>query len=142
MKRALATAQHEAAHVVVGVALGLRLREAVIGEAEVAGERLEGYAWFPGANRLDWGITLAAGVARSRAHGAEGDARLDLAELRRLRFSARNVESLVIAAWAILTERSEAHARVTAALLQRDLVESDIALIAEGLPLPEEPDEF
>jgi hypothetical protein len=133
--RDLQTAQHEAAHVVVGVALGLRLREAAIGEGSGHGAPgWLGYTLFdvPRSARMAWVLTLAAGVAWDRAVGdvpaPDGDTRL----LRRLGYRGRAVGALVAASGAMLAGLGAAHARVTRALLERDLTGADIAAIARG----------
>lgn len=131
--RDLDTAQHEAAHVVVGVALGLRLREAVVGPSRMRGLALDGYTWFPGARGVSWAITLAAGVAWERAiHGDDAIALGDLRWLRRLGHRGRAVDALALAAGALLETRGAAHARVTRALLERDLTAADVGAIARG----------
>lgn len=141
MARSLAVAQHEAAHVVVGVALGLRLREAVIGDACLrrGAKRIlvGGYTWFPGAKRVKWALTLAAGIAWDQSLGDE-PSRGDVAWLGRLGYRASSVDALSFAAGAILETRGAAHARVTRALLSRDLKGADIAAIARGEPITED----
>jgi hypothetical protein len=129
MARSLAVAQHEAAHIVVGVALGLRLREAVLGAIDRPD--WQGYALFTGANRAAWALTLAAGVAwddELHEHYSSGDVRL----LRRLSYRGGAIDALALAAGAILETRGVAHARVTRALLERDLRAADVAAIARG----------
>jgi hypothetical protein len=126
----LITAQHEAAHIVVGVALGLRLHSATITPAE----DYYGYAWFPwGGTKIADSITLAAGVAWERAIGStRGYERDDLAQLRALQRSASGVQAAVRAAGALLASLGPVHARVTRALLERDLTGADMARLARG----------
>lgn len=123
-------AQHEAAHVVVGVALGLHLTTATIKRSR---DTL-GYAAFvvPKRKRLAWAITLAAGIAFERRGGDVETARNDRKLLRAAGHAAHAIEALVVAADAILETRGLAHARVTRALLQRDLKRSDIEALARG----------
>lgn len=123
-------AQHEAAHVVVGVALGLHLRAATIRRE---GDTL-GYAQFvvPKRKRLAWAITLAAGLAFERRGGDLDTARADRKLLRAERYNAHAIAALTLAADAILESRGLAHARVTRALLQRDLKRADIEALARG----------
>jgi hypothetical protein len=138
--RDLQTAQHEAAHVVVGVALGLRVREVAVGSGSGAaqalrlrGMKVAGYTWFK-VPRADWmanALTVAAGIAWERAVNGCDDGG-DRAILRRMGYRGRAVDALAAAAGAILEARGAAHARVTRALLERDLVSADIEAIARG----------
>lgn len=137
MSRALDMAQHEAAHVVVGVALGLRLRKAALGHAgfDIPGYATMGYSLFtvPRRKSTAWAITLAAGIAFERRLGdAYKTWRADYALLRKDGHSAHAISALVVAADAILETRRQVHARVTRALLQRDLTGADIEAIAKG----------
>lgn len=129
MSRTIEVARHEAAHVVVGVALGLHLSEAV-----VEADNMAGYALFrvPKSKRLAWAITLAAGIAFERRSGDEYTARGDRELLRKLGHKRHAIESLVCAADAILESRATAHALVTRALMQRDITGSDVEAIATG----------
>lgn len=135
-KRSLAVAQHEAAHVVVGVALGLKLGRA----SALPWGDAEGYCWFPlPPGRRTWAdaVTGAAGVAWERAVApsvadAEGVQCHDWAELLAAVPSRHDAETCVRAAAALLTTLGGAHARVTRALLERDLGPDDIAALARG----------
>ncbi len=79
----------------------------------------------------------AAGIAfersvRGHARSASGDLRL----LREIYVcGAGRVRALETAARALLVTRSEVHARVTCALLERDLSGLDVARLARGLAL-------
>ena len=118
----LADAQHEAAHVVVGLALGLRLSCVWIGRA--AGETYGWTEWepepFPREADL---IMTAAGVAWERRVGDLEWAGDDLRYLRRKGIKGRSrLVALERAAWALLEGRAAAHARISRALLEaRDL---------------------
>lgn len=129
--RDLAVAKHEAAHVVVGVALGLRLRKAVI---NVNNKSLLGYAHFRVPKRMSmaWAITLAAGMAFERHGGDIDNAHGDEKLLREMGYNKYGIDALTKAADAILETRSMAHAEVTRALMYRDLTGSDIEMIARG----------
>jgi len=133
--RPLDTAQHEAAHVVVGVALGLKLDRAELGNPK--DPHLAGSATFDVGKHHDtaWALTVAAGIAWERAatgrrwpHAASGDARI----LRALVRGRHAREALIRAAAAMLTTLAPVHARVTRALLERDLGPADIAALARG----------
>lgn len=135
--RSLEVAQHEAAHVVVGVALGLRLVRAALAPDPDLDPHEDGAAWFAAERRHSqaWALTVAAGVAWERAatgqrwpHASSGDARL----LRRLARGRHARESLVRAAGAMLATLAPVHARVTRALLDRDLGPADVAALARG----------
>lgn len=132
MTRDLGVAQHEAAHVVVGTALGLRLRKATARRSKEA----YGYADFD----LHFGtleataIMYAAGVAWERyVTGSERLAYGDKLALRKMGFRSRaSMQPLVVSAWSILSARSGAHARITRALAERDLRGGDLAAFVRG----------
>ena len=135
-KRSLSVAQHEAAHVVVGVALGLRLgRASALPWAEG-----DGFCWFPlPPGRRTWAdaVTGAAGVAWERAIAPTvaddvGVQRADWAELLEAVPSRHDAETCVRAAAALLSTLGGLHARVTRALLERDLGPEDIAALVRG----------
>jgi hypothetical protein len=131
----LAVAQHEAAHVVVGAALGLRLVRAEIAPADAP--QWDGCATFAVAphHAAAWALTLAAGIAweraatgRRRPRGAALDARL----LRELVPGRHAREAHVRAAAAMLATMGGVHARVTRALLERAVGAADVAALARG----------
>lgn len=131
----LADAQHEAAHIVVGVALGLRLRTAHIrthrvGRFVYTGETV----WDPAPWPREAGLIMsAAGLAWERACGDLKTARSDTAELRRagVRGNAR-VRVLERAAWSILEGRVALHTRLTRALLDGPVTWADIRAMIRG----------
>jgi hypothetical protein len=137
MTRSFAVAQHEAAHVVVGVALGLRLKRACI---LPPGGRVVGYAGFDKrcGTAEAFTLMLAAGVAWEEiAAGSWDEARGDLAVLREMGIPTRaRVAVLTKAAHALLARLRPVHAQVARALLARDLSGADISTIARG-ELPE-----
>jgi hypothetical protein len=124
---------HEAAHVVVGVALGLRLHSAVV-KRWYAGARLAGgWTWFPRARRVQDALIVAAGVAWSQAT-RDGLGALDVGALWRVtRKTTANFDAYVLAAGAILESRALAHARVIRALLEHDLTHADVERLARGV---------
>lgn len=136
--RDIADAQHESAHVVVGVALGLRLLRASVGRVREGKYVLAGYAWFHSRGsdvrrREAWAMMYAAGIAWDRALGLPSvHSSLDLRELRKITSGRHGVETMVRAAGAMLAGLGPIHARVTRALLERDLSGSDLAAIARG----------
>lgn len=130
---ALQDAQHEAAHVVVGVTLGLRLYRATIHPHDGAPDD-SGYAWFWDGPREAELIMAAAGVAWERRVGDVWHARDDIAWLRsrRVRGNARLV-ALERAAWAVLESRAALHARVTRALLEGDVTPRVLRTLVRGI---------
>ena len=127
--RSLAIAQHEAARVVVGVALGMRLRRATAAPAE----GLLGYAWFASGHAHAWALMYAAGVAWERAIGApEWLEELDVRDVRTHAPGRGGLAACTRAAAAMLAGLGPQHALVTRALLERDLVGADIARLARG----------
>lgn len=130
MTRALEDAQHEAAHLVVGVALGLRPFRVRLDLPDAAGDVVwHGTPWYREAQL----IMSAAGVVWERRCGDIVKACFDLKELRcaGVRGNGR-LAALERAAWAVLSERHALHTRITRALLERDLNEKDIRAIARG----------
>lgn len=137
MRRPPSVAAHEAAHVVVGVALGLRLREArVCRERLPDGRTLEGYAWFAGSprgRREAFALMYAAGIAHDRALRTPGYSySWDAAHAREMCSGRLGYEATIKAAAALLQLLREPHARVTAALMERDLRAADILALARG----------
>lgn len=136
----LDVAQHEAAHLVVGVALGLHLGRASARACVIGDEHCAGYAWFPlPPGRRTWAqaIMVAAGVAWERAvapgvSDTDGVARYDWADLLEAVPSRHDAETCVRSAGALLTGLGAMHARVTRGLLERDLTGADVARLAEG----------
>jgi hypothetical protein len=137
----LFTAQHEAAHVVVGVALGLKLREALIGLSWNEGAQIYGYTWFPAGTVRDreaLACMYAAGPAYERLLGRppaqiELQCSVDFQRLRELRVGVRGVETFIRAASALLESRSTVHARVTRALLEHTKIRGvDVEALARG----------
>jgi hypothetical protein len=137
--RDLDVAQHEAAHVVVGCALGLTFRRAMIGTH--AGtinprETWDGETWFlerPGDD-IGHAIMAAAGVTwDQRMHGHVLDVpESDLWYVRRYaRGSRRRVESCIRAAATILEARAGVHRRVTRALMDQDLTPAGLRALIE-----------
>ena len=128
-------AQHEAAHVVVGVALGLRLDRASVREETHGDETWLGFALFYEGPRVAMNIMTAAGVVWERKVGDLAHASEDLKLLRRGRVRT-NAELLALerAAWAILEGRASLHARVTRALLEGDVTGADLRAMVRETP--------
>lgn len=131
----------------VGVAVGLRLDRAVItGLPDSNDATLGQVSWVSGSPKScarlteAYGLMLAAGIAWERAHpkGRIYSARDDENALRYYASGKRGIEVYVLAAGALLATLGEAHARVTRALLERDLTGEDIDAISRGeWPEPE-----
>lgn len=134
-KREIDVAQHEAAHVVVGVALGLKIREAVLKNEDMGNGWIKlGHVWFDWRGQADaLVLATAAGIAWDRAQGhriwSSGDPRI-LYELGVK--SRRAIDVHVKAASALLTQLGIAHDRVSRALVERDIGGSDIEKLARG----------
>jgi hypothetical protein len=131
--------QHEAAHVTVGVALGLRLHSAAVMRwVDDDGTVAAGWTWFPEGSREALALMYASGVAWERATGGRryesGDSRC-LREL--IGTSRQGFEACVTAAGALLESRAVAHARVTRVLLERDITHEDVQAIAQGARRPQ-----
>lgn len=146
--RDLAAIQHEAAHLSVGIALGLRLRKAVIKRESEGGWTSEGWCWFENrGSSLSHAIMYAAGVVWERAHGRESplDYRYMLEELKVYMPSDKNIKENVETrtclrlAGLLLRSHGKAHRKVTEALMERDLTSADIRAIARGEKVTEEP---
>jgi hypothetical protein len=132
--RSFLDAQHEAAHVVVGLTLGLRLTFAKLyplsRTEKVAETQFEGVL---SADDPRFAITIAAGIAWERGIKAPGECdRVDRAMLVRAHYSRGEIRGLVRAAAAILATRGPAHARVTRLLVERDLTRADGAALMRG----------
>jgi hypothetical protein len=131
MRDSLAIAQHEAAHVVVGAALGLRLRHVTIVETKRDGILLDGCAVFDGrcGSVEAWALMFAAGLVWERKQGDVGYAWIDRA---RMRAQGAHTDAAVFAyehaAWCVLMRAADTHARVTRALLsEHELTRADLA---------------
>lgn len=127
-------AEHEAAHVVVGLALGLKLKHATIRMTTMRGESLDGHVWFEhGRQYLAFGVMVCAGIAWERRYGgkpvnASGDERL----AKQIHIYRANVETSVRIADEMIRSRRAAHTRVARALLDRDLGPSDVERLVVG----------
>ena len=139
--RNLKTVQHEACHVVVGIALGLRLRKVSIGKEIRDGWIFSGQSWFTNhGSALAHAIMYAAGVVWEQAHGRESplDYKYMVQELA-IKDSenvpgaeAAEIRTCLRIARYILKDRKKAHKLVTMALMERDLTDADIRAIARG----------
>jgi hypothetical protein len=130
--RSFLDAQHEAAHVVVGLAVGLRLTYAKL---FAKGATLGATQFESGLRGKDprFALAIAAGVAWERGLRASGDCdRIDRWLLVKMGYSRGEIRGLVRAAAAILETRGAAHARVTRALVERDLTREDGARLMRG----------
>lgn len=131
---ALAAAQHEAAHVVVGVALGLRLHIATATRTADA----HGYTWFPwGGTRTALSLMYSAGIAwELEVSGSQHWAGYDAQCVREIERSAAGAKASLRAARALLFSLGSIHTRVTRALLVQDIKSSHVLALARGERLP------
>ena len=130
--RALDVAQHEAAHVVVGVSLGLILSRAT---ALPKSGDYQGCTWFESQynRRSAFATMFAAGIAWDSALGLHPRwSSWDRKHVRDHCASRHDVYTHIRAAGALLTQLSAPHALVTRALLERDVTGADIARLARG----------
>lgn len=128
-------AEHEAAHVTVGLALGLRLRKAALGHTVIDGADVHGYTWFGGGNRQGFARTImyCAGIAwESRPSGTLWHARYDEMYARKFFTSKHDLASGVRIAREMLEGRRRAHARIASELCDRDLSQVDIERLVLG----------
>jgi hypothetical protein len=144
-----ATAQHEAAHAVVGVYLGLPLRRVRVepptpaltgsGSAHFDCERKNSPNWEGYARRLHLGIMYAAGAAGDALHGRDTPYhwRVDFRLIREVGFSKAERRVLLdIARQYLAGPCKREWSAVTEALLERDLTGPEIkALVLHGTPL-------
>jgi hypothetical protein len=123
-------AQHEAAHVVVGVALGLKLKHAT---THAVGDWL-GYAWFhERGHRGAHAIMYAAGLAWERSIGGVWLGTPDDRLAREHLPGRGGLHACVRAADAMLRGLKVEHARVARALeVRRYLSGRDVEALARG----------
>ncbi len=130
-----ATAEHEAAHVVVGAALGLRLRKATIAAGELNGHVAAGYSWFyVGRKYMAFGIMACAGIAWERKCGRNGDAIAGDLEIARQVWDCRRseIETGVRLARELIDARARIHSRIASKLCDRDLGPGDLERLIVG----------
>jgi hypothetical protein len=134
-------AEHEAAHVGVGLALGLPLKVATLKRSVWQKIEIEGFVWFGDLrNRLAHGVMACAGVvweARpgGEPKGARGDltnARFFLQSVRRGSSLAANVQTGCKLAAEIMRTRQRVLARVARELCDRDLRPAELAEMVVG----------
>lgn len=122
--------EHEAAHVVVGLALGLPLKAATLSKTTWRKIEIEGFVWFGDYRKhLAHGVTACAGIVwESRPggepEGARGDLQLAREYLRRTTYggsTAQNIATGCTLAAEILRTRQRVLARVARELCDRDL---------------------
>lgn len=133
--RDLAAAAHESAHVVVGIALGLRLRKVSVAKGVINGHDTDGFTWFTShGSALAHAIMCAAGIAWERAHGRESPADYQnmMQELHVTGDVDGEVRTCLRLAEILLKNHGKAHKQVTMALMDRDLTDKDIRAIARG----------
>lgn len=129
-------AEHEAAHVVVGLALGLKLgRASTTPSVEPNVGLVHGSVWFrEGRGRMAMGIMFAAGRAwEQRAGGTLWWAWRDTELARRYLIGPANLKTAVKVAREILDGRRRVHAKIASELCDRDLTSADIEALILGL---------
>jgi len=131
----LAVAEHEAAHMVVGLALGLRFKRAAVEDFEWRGWQAGGFTWFAGGprTRLASGVMSCAGIAwESRQGGvpeyADGDRKL----AREWLASMHDVRAATRIANEILTSRKRIHRTLAHRLCEAPLGPRDVARLVRG----------
>jgi hypothetical protein len=123
---------------VVGLAVGLRLERASVGEQpDPDAGWIAGAVWFSPKRhrqaREAWAIMFAAGVVWDAGLRLPGLGRSYDAQQARLHCSGRRgYQAVCTAAAAILAGRMPEHARVTRALLERDLTGLDVVALCHG----------
>jgi hypothetical protein len=122
------TAEHEAAHVVVGLAVGARLKRATVRPVVLDVGPADGYAWFDvwegGPADI---LIVAAGVAYERYAGNLTFARYDLDALKEIGVKGVALREAERAAWAILNTRWPAHELIVDALVDGDLTHRKVS---------------
>ena len=125
----LATAEHEAAHLVVGLALGLRLRKATIVPSPLGRTGIAcGYVWFYSDRKyLAQAIMSAAGIIWDERSGLNSDisGSVDLKNMKAL-VSLSDIPTCFSLAKELLEGRRRLHARVASELCDRDLGPADV----------------
>jgi hypothetical protein len=119
----------------------MRLRAATAkpSKGPTTGLPLLGYTWFANGRAASLiGLMYAAGIAWENALGEDspGDRKL----IRELGYDPTCMRGLVRASAAMLRDLAGPHAKVTRALLERNLGAADIARLARGEPLRSEED--
>jgi hypothetical protein len=136
VSRDVSAAEHESAHVVVGMALGLRVRRVALGSVDAEGWYSHGFTWFRGSSathRFALGVMYCAGVAWEAEHGDTAYAAADREIARdHLKMSRHDYRTGVRIADEILRARAKVHRRVVRELLDRDLGPKDVAALALG----------
>lgn len=144
--RDLETAQHEAAHAVVGWRLGLRLARAGLGALpsmrhSAPDPDAYGYVLFSGrrGDGTAHALMLAAGVAWDRMlRFAPHWSAHDRALVRKITHGRIGTEACITAAMAMLAGLMPEHARVTRALLEHDIVgAAALDAVCRGVPTDE-----
>lgn len=141
MTRPMRAVQHEAAHVVVGCALGMRLERAWVRDPSTdpppgMHPQDEGAVlWATSRSNLAYAVMCAAGIAWEHLTGGHPsvsavDRRLVREHLRAPGVRA-DVRTAVACADALLRSRMALHARVSRLLAERDITGVDVQEIVE-----------
>lgn len=122
---------HEAAHVVVGIALGLKLRHATARPSHIEGAL--GFAWFQSSGHpAAHALMYAAGCAYERSVGGVWLGTWDERYCREHLPGRGGFQAAVRAADAMLRGLHAEHVQVSLALRRRDIGPSDVLRMARG----------
>ncbi len=130
------TAEHEAAHLVVGCALGLSLARATTNPSVLNGSEVLGYTWFRGPEpaNLAYCVMYCAGIVWEERPGGElFSARLDLRLAKEFAKTKHDLNTAKRLAREILDGRRRIHARIASELCDRDLTSRDVEALVLGL---------
>ena len=131
MSRRADVAEHEAAHVVVGMALGLPFRAAKVGHEVWKDFEILGYTWFGGRCKVAHGVLACAGIVWERKFGRNRvHASADRQNARG--YLGSGVRTGCKLANEILVTRTEILGRVARELCDRDLGPKELAAMVVG----------
>lgn len=127
-------AEHEAAHVVVGLALGLPLKIARARLERWKGIEIEGFVWFGApSRRMAHGITACAGIVwENQPGGSKVGASADRAHAAYYLRTAESIRTGCKVASEIIRTRGAILARVARELCDRDLRPAELAEMVVG----------
>jgi len=126
-------AEHEAAHIVVGLALRLPFKAARLGEERWRNLTILGYTWFGGRCHIAHGVAACAGIVWERRPGGRPDAAAGDRRLARENLRTRaGIETGCRLAAEILSRRRGILEIVARELCDRDLGPAELAEMVLG----------